>query len=152
MSNFSQVRELLQHNQKLHARTAIFYQVLADKTDDHRVNMLLVILAKHETELCNSMFSYIDKAPTKILNTYFQFDHELAVADLFAAELVHKAVSASEVEVIATRIDDYFCDLYQEMLAAVDCEQVKELFENLLAHMLEQKKRLSIDVYSMLDM
>ena len=152
MSNFSQVRELLQHNQQLHARTSLFYKVLADRTDDHRVNMLLFILAKHETQLCNAMCSYIEKAPTKILNTYFQFDHELAVADLFTAELGDKAVSANEVEIIATRIDDYFCELYQEMLAAVDCEQVKELLENLLAHMLEQKKRLSMDVYSMLDM
>lgn len=152
MNNFSQVRDLLQHNQQLHSRSAQFYRELAQKSVDEKVKMLLAILAKHEAQLGLSLDSYISEAPAKILNTYFQFDHERAVAELFGAEHFKHPVSASEVEAIATQIDNYYCELYREMLAAVDCEQVQALFENLLTHMLEQKKRLSIDMYSMLDM
>tara|TARA_R110001599_G_scaffold61265_2_gene170220 strand:- start:5670 stop:6164 length:495 start_codon:yes stop_codon:yes gene_type:complete len=152
MSNFSQVRELLQHNQQLHARASTFYQDLAFQADNERVKMLLATLAKHEAELCTSMLGYIQKAPAKILNTYFQFDHEHGVDDLFANKFVTCSITSSQVEAIATDLDNYFCDLYQEMVDAVDCQQVQELFEHLHLHMIEEKKRLSIDIYSMLDM
>jgi hypothetical protein len=61
-------------------------------------------------------------------------------------------ISSDDVEAMANRLDDYFCHLYEEMLEAVDCELVQELFENLRLHMVEEKKRLSINIYSMMDM
>ena len=76
MNNFSQVHELLLHNQQLHARTAEFYGTLSKEAQSERVKMLLNTLVKHETELSSSLQAYIEKAPKKILNTYFQFDHE----------------------------------------------------------------------------
>lgn len=152
MSNFSQVHELLLHNQQLHSRTADFYQALAGEANSERVKMFLDTLVKHETELSNSLHNYIEKAPAKILNTYFQFDHEHSVEDLFATNFVRSQVSSDDVETIATKIDDYFCHLYEEMLEAVDCSLVQELFDNLRLHMVEEKKRLSIDIYSMMDM
>jgi len=53
---------------------------------------------------------------------------------------------------LANRFDEYFCELYEEMLVTVDCVVVQELFENLHLNMVEEKKRLSIDIYSMMDM
>jgi hypothetical protein len=152
MSNFSQVHELLLHNQQLHARAANFYSDLANGANSERVKMFLNTLVKHETELSSSLHDYIEKAPAKILNTFFQFDHEHSVEDLFVTDFLHSRVSSDDVEKLATSFDDYFCHLYEEMLEAVDCESVKELFENLRLHMVEEKKRLSIDIYSMMDM
>jgi hypothetical protein len=75
MSNFSQVHDLRLHNQQLHARVAKFYKTLSSEATSERVRMFLNTLVKHESELLASLRTYIDKAPAKILNTYFQFDH-----------------------------------------------------------------------------
>jgi F0F1-type ATP synthase delta subunit len=152
MSHFSQVQELLLHNQQLHSRTAKFYQALAGEAASERVQMFLFTLVKHETELSISLHDYIEKAPAKILNTYFQFDHEHSVEDLFATNFVRSKVSSDDVETMATNFDNYFCHLYEALLDVVDCNLVQELFENLRLHMVEEKKRLSIDIYSMMDM
>lgn len=152
MSNFSQVRELLKHNQQLHTRTAVFYEDLSKETDSERVKMLLALLAKHEQDLAHELKNYLQQAPDKILNTYFQFDHEHNVDALFSLDFPPADISPEQVQKTASQIDDYLCALYQEMLEAADCELVKELFENLYQHIQEQKKRLSTDIYSMYDM
>ena len=69
MSNFSQVHEVLLHNQLLHARTGEFYTTLSKNAENERVQMLLNTLVKHESGLSNSLKIYIEKAPAKILNT-----------------------------------------------------------------------------------
>ena len=152
MSNFSQVHELLLHNQQLHARTEKFYMSLSNAASNERVKMLLNTLVKHESELSCSLQAYIEKAPSKILNTYFQFDHEHNVEELFITRFESAQINTDDVEIMATAFDDYFCHLYSEMQEAVDCELVQDLFENLHEHMMEEKKKLSIDIYSMMDM
>ena len=156
MSNFSQVHELLLHNQQLHARTGEFYTVLSNQAKNERVQLLLNTLVKHESQQSSSLQSYIEKAPEKVLNTYFQFDHEheheRSVEELFITSFDADQINTDDVEIMATAFDDYFCHLYTEMKETVDCELVQDLFENLHQHMLEEKKRLSIDIYSMMDM
>jgi hypothetical protein len=152
MSNFSQVHELLLHNQQLHARTSAFYIFLSNQAQNERVKLLLNTLVKHESEMSSSMQVYIEKASVKILNTYFQFDHEHCVEELFVTKFDSVQINIDDVAIMATSFDDYFCHLYTEMQEAVSCELVRDLFENLHQHMMEEKKRLSIDIYSMMDM
>jgi hypothetical protein len=152
MSNFSQVHELLLHNQHLHTRTAEFYRILSNQAKNERVKLLLNTLVKHESEMSSSLQAYIKKAPDKILNTYFQFDHQSSVEELFVTNFETAQVNTDDVEIMATAFDDYFCHLYSEMQEVVDCKLVQELFENLHEHMMEEKKKLSIDIYSMMDM
>lgn len=152
MSNFSDVKALLEHNQQLHDRTAMFYTDLAKQVVSERVKMFLSTLVKHECELSKELKNYLDQAPDSILNTYFQFDHEQDVENLYQTPFTPSECSADDVEKIANRIDDYLCELYKEMIDAADTPKVQELFENLHQHMLEEKKRLSTDIYSMWDM
>ncbi|WP_157828093.1 hypothetical protein [Paraglaciecola sp. MB-3u-78] len=44
MSHFSQVQDLLLHNQQLHARTATYYGEFSAESDDERVKMFLKTL------------------------------------------------------------------------------------------------------------
>lgn len=152
MSNFSDVRELLTHNRQFHDRTASFYTDLAKQVVNERVKMFLSTLVKHECELTKELDNYLDQAPDSILNTYFQFDHEQDVENLYVTPFTPELCSADDVEKIANRIDDYLCDLYEEMIQTADTPKVQELFENLHQHMVEEKKRLSTDIYSMWDM
>ncbi|MBL4631013.1 MAG: hypothetical protein JKY14_07585 [Paraglaciecola sp.] len=139
MSNFSQVHELLLHSQQLHARTGEFYKVISDQAKNERVKLLLNTLVKHETELSSSLEAYIEKAPNKILNTFFQFDHENSVDELFVTKFDAVQINTDDVEIMANAFDDYFCHLYSEMQEVVDCQLVQALFKNLHQHMMEQK-------------
>lgn len=152
MSNFSDVRELLQHNRQLHDRTANFYSELARQVISERVKMFLCTLVKHEVDLSKELKNYMDQAPDSILNTYFQFDHEQDVESFYQTPFTPSAANAEDIEAMASRIDNYLCELYQEMMEEVDSPKVRELFENLYLHMVEEKKRLSTDIYSMWDM
>jgi len=86
MSNFFQLHELRLHNQQLHTRTGEFYGPLSHEAKSERVKMLLNTLVKHASELSSSLKDYIEKAPYKILNTYFQFDNENSVDELFVTK------------------------------------------------------------------
>jgi hypothetical protein len=152
MSNFSQVFELLLHNQHLHTRTGEFYNALSNGAKNERVKLLLNTLVKHESKLSSLLQTYIQKAPDKILNTFFQFDHERNIEELFVTNFESAQININDVEILATAFDDYFYHLYSQMQESVDCELVQDLFENLHEHMMEEKKKLSINIYSMMDM
>ncbi|MFC7002984.1 hypothetical protein ACFQMB_17110 [Pseudobowmanella zhangzhouensis] len=66
---------------------------------------------------------------------------------------VEDAEFTTEDEVIslASRIDEYFLQLYEEMREAVEHSEVRDMFENLAQHITEEKKRLSTDIYSLQD-
>ncbi|MCV2883541.1 hypothetical protein OE749_02365 [Aestuariibacter sp. AA17] len=151
MHNFSDVRELLHHNQRFHDRASLYYRELASKVSDERVRMLLDTLSTHEVILSNELKRYVEQAPDAILNTYYQFDHEYDVNELFAIASAPHECNVNDIEQLATRLDDYLQTLYSKMAQGVDSENVREVFENLSNHMQEEKKKLSTDLYSMLD-
>ena len=115
MSNFSQVHELLQHNQGLHARAWEIYGFLSNKAKNERVKLLLNTLVKHESELLSSLQAYIEKAQSKILNTFFQFVHEHNLEELFITRFESARINTDDVEIMATAFDDYFYHLYSEI-------------------------------------
>lgn len=152
MSNFSKVDDFLIHNQKSHARIAEFYRSLSLDASDARVQMLLEILVKHELELLSFVNDYISKCPTKVRETFIQFDHEQNIEHLFITEFERSQISSDDVELIAHRFDQYFSELYKGISEAELYAKVQELFENLRQHMDQHKKRLSIDINAMKDM
>lgn len=151
MSNFSNVHDFLSHNQKSHTRIAEYYRQLSAGANGERVKMLLGILLKHESLLASSLSGYVAHASDKVRDTFFQFEREQNIEDLFTTPFVRNQLSCDDVEIIANRFDQHFCDLYADMLQAVDCANVQALFENLRQHMEEEKKRLSMDINSMQD-
>lgn len=152
MSNFSNIHDFLLHNQKLHSRIAGFYRDLSLKTNDERVKLLLNILQKHELKLVSSVGDYLEKASAKVLDTFVQYDYEKSIEHLFNIESLDNQISSDAVEILAHDFDRYLSELYAGMLEATECEKVQELFENLGQHMVQEKKRLTVDINSMADM
>lgn len=151
MSNFSDVRELLMHNKQLHLRTAVFYKELSAQTNNARAAMLLQTLCKHEAELAEELKRYLEAAPEKVLNTYIQYDRRKDSNGLFNPDCDPASCSESDVERLANEVDDYFCQLYEEMARSADVQPVGEMFDNLYQHLVEEKKRLSTDMNSLAD-
>ncbi|GGD60557.1 hypothetical protein [Lacimicrobium alkaliphilum] len=151
MSNFSDVREMLMHNKGLHLRTAQFYRGLADQNSDTRTTMLLNTLCKHEVGLAEELKRYMEQAPDKVLNTYIQYDRRKDSDSLFDIHFDPASCEQSDVEKLASKVDDYFCELYEELAQAADVQPVSEMFDNLYEHLVEEKKRLSKDLSSLSD-
>ncbi|ALS97111.1 hypothetical protein [Lacimicrobium alkaliphilum] len=151
MSNFSDVRELLMHNKQLHLRAAVHYKQLAEETGNARAAMLLQTLCKHEAQLVEELKRYMEEAPEKVLNTYIQYDRRENSNDLFNCDFDPVSCSESDVEKLANKVDEYFCQLYEDMARSADVQPVSEMFDNLYDHLVEEKKRLSTDIYSLAD-
>ena len=100
MSNFSKVDDFLVHNQKSHARIAEFYRSLSLDASDERVKLLLEILVKHKLELLSFVNDYIDKCPTKVRETFIQFDYEQNIEHLFITEFERCQISSDDVDYI----------------------------------------------------
>ncbi|MFC6441525.1 hypothetical protein [Pseudobowmanella zhangzhouensis] len=150
MSHFSQVRDLLKHNQQQHSQIAQFYAGLAAQTSNPRAAMLLTTLHQHETQLASELNRYLQTGCDNVLNTFFQYDHEHSVQSLMQVEDA-EFTTEDEVISLASRIDEYFLQLYEEMREAVEHSEVRDMFENLAQHITEEKKRLSTDIYSLQD-
>ncbi|GAB3012376.1 hypothetical protein [Bowmanella dokdonensis] len=151
MGNFSDVRELLVHNKQLHLRTAVFYKDLAEQTGNPRAAMLLNTLCRHEAQLAEELKRYMEEAPEKVLNTYIQYDRRKDSNGLFETDFAPANCSESDVERLANQVDEYFSQLYAEMAQSADVQPVSEMFDNLYDHIMEEKKRLSTDLYSLAD-
>jgi len=151
MSNFSDVRELLMHNRQLHLRTAAHYKKLSEQTRNTRAAMLLQTLCKHEAQLAEELRRYMEQAPEKVLNTYIQYDRRRNSNDLFSHDFDPASCSESDVEKLANKVDEYFCQLYQDMARSADVQPVSEMFDNLYDHLVEEKKRLSTDMNALAD-
>jgi hypothetical protein len=80
--------------------------------------MLLNTLVKHESAISYSLEDYIKKALNKILNTYFQFDNEHSIKELFATQFDAVQINTDDVEIMATAFDNDFGHLYAEMQEA----------------------------------
>ena len=106
MSNFSQVHELLLHNQQLHQRNGHFYTELSSSFKSERIKQLLSTLVMQETELSSSLKAYFEKALGKFLNSYFRFDHKTNVEDLFITQFDLKTVGFKHAKKLATGFDE----------------------------------------------
>ncbi len=151
MKNFSTVGEWLVHNQHQHSELSLYYSTLSMACTEQRSAMLLATLADHEKQLALELVRYVEQASDCVLNTFVQFDLETDLHTCMSAK-PGEPLTIERVAALALCVDEFFAELYTGLSRAADTDKVKDLFDNLLAHINEEKKRLSIDVYSAQDM
>jgi len=152
MSNFEQVKDVLKHQEELHGRIRNLYSDLVNTASSERVRMLLNLLCQHEEKFQQSINAHLEQASSTVLDTYFQYSHETSVEALFDVGQVDASLNADDIEKISTRFSDYLDGLYQNLINVAEIVEVKELFENMLEQQQQERKKLSTDLYSLLDM
>ena len=152
MSNFEQVRDVLIHQEALHGRIKDLYADLSNTAKSERVRMLLDLLCQHEEKFQLSFNNHLEQGSAHVMDTYFQYSHEANVDDLFNVDQIDASLNADDIEGIANRFNDYLDNLYQEMIDVAENVEVKELFENMREQQQQERKKLSTDLYSLLDM
>jgi len=152
MSNFEQVKDVLKHQEELHGRIRDLYADLVNTASSERMRMLLNLLCEHEEKFQQSINAHLEQASEAVLDTYFQFSHETSVEELFDMGQVDASINADDIEKISTRFSDYLDGLYQDLLNVAESAEVKALFENMREQQQQERKKLSTDLYSLLDM
>ena len=152
MSNFEQVRDVLKYLTGLHGRIRDLYADLSNTAKSERVRMLLNLLCQHEEGFQGSLTTHIQQGSSAVLDTYFQYSHESNVDELFNVDNIDAALNADDIEHISTRFCDYLDGFYAELLQVAENSEVKSLFENLREQQMQERKKLSTDIYSLLDM
>ncbi len=102
---FKTVKDVVDHSRLLHKQISEHYHKLSEETSQARVSMLLEYLKRHE--------DHLEQTLCKFLN-------------------INENMSTDDVVEMALKLDDYFIDLYQDMVSSSTSTPVKEVFQNLL--------------------
>lgn len=141
---FETTKDVLDHAREFHGQVGEYYRQLGEKNQKERVKMLLEYMSRHEKHLEENLARYEEDVSGRILNTWFQYppppDMLKTCVNL---NLEGKEnLTVDEVIELALKIDDCLIQLYQQMAAESEFEEVKEVFNNLL----EMEKQQEMDL------
>ncbi len=129
---FKTVKDVVDHSRRLHQQISQYYQKLSEESAQARVSMLLEYLKRHEDHLEKTLCKFEQDKSQKVLDSWFQYAPDQNLDDVLAQVSVNENMSTDDVVEMALKLDDYFIDLYQDMVNSSTSTPVKEVFQNLL--------------------
>ena len=94
--------------------------------------MLLEYLKRHEDHLEQTLGKFEQDKSQKVLESWFQYAPDQDLKDVLTELNINENMSTDDVVEMALKLDDYFIDLYQDMVNSSTSTPVKEVFQNLL--------------------
>jgi len=137
---YKTVKDVVEQSRKLHHEIRDFYHKLAEQTAQARVKMLLEYLERHETQLEDMLKKFESDKSQKIWDEWYQYVPEQKLSDLLEDVSVGADMGVDEVVLLALKLDDYFIELYKDMVQNAASSDVKAVFENLVQ--LEEKEKI----------
>ena len=150
--HYQTVKDVVDHSRKLHQQIGQLYHQLSEDQSQEKVSMLLDYLQRHESHLEESLCKFEDDKSQKVLESWFQYapDHDLN--DVLSGMEVHDHMSTDQVVSMALKLDDYFIDLYEDMVRSSSSSSVRAVFQNLLDMEQQEKIRTAKTAMQMYDM
>jgi len=129
---FKTVKDVVDHSRLLHKQISEHYHKLSEETSQARVSMLLEYLKRHEDHLEQTLCKFEQDKSQKVLESWFQYAPDQDIKDVLSGLNINEDMSTDDVVEMALKLDDYFIDLYQDMVNSSTSTPVKEVFQNLL--------------------
>ncbi len=148
---FEQTRDILNHAREFHRQVSQLYKRLSDKAEKKRVRMLLDYMSRHESNLEKSMARFQEQTSKEVLDTWFSYTHDEDTLALCRNTELEPGMTVDEVVRAALRLDDCLTKLYREVAECTDCNEVREIFKNLLALEEKEKSKLARNAQLLLD-
>ncbi|MBY5992290.1 hypothetical protein [Ferrimonas balearica] len=129
---FQQLKEILEH--LIDSREALgqLYRRMEHQADSPRAKMLLEYMVIHEKEVTEKLTAYLDEAPIKVLDTWF----ENVQGEDFVALCQQTALPATmtEQDILGKALDleNRLLDLLHAALEVAPTQDVKSAIESLL--------------------
>lgn len=150
--HYQTVKDVVDHSRKLHRKICQLYHQLSEDQSQQKVSMLLNYLQCHESYLEESLCKFEGDKSQKVLESWFQYapDHDLN--DVLSDMELHDHMSTDQVLSMALKLDDYFIDLYEDMVRSSSSSSVRAVFQNLLDMEQQEKIRTAKTAMQMYDM
>lgn len=129
---FQTLADVLEVVKTFHKALAAQLAELEQLTTSERAQLMLDYLNRHEQHLSEATAQYRDDADDGLLNTWLQFAPESHPEDLVAKV---RGVDLNDVDAIvavALEVDDYLIQLYRDLLADSETDELREVFESLI--------------------
>lgn len=139
--SYATIKDILQYSADLHQHASNLYEQLREQTQRERVDMMLVLLSRHEQTLAASLQSVQEHVSESVLREWHQFEAS-SIADLLDnGQNLHPDMSVDELVQIALKIDDYLIQLYRQILSEASGKDSQALFQGLIS--LEENEKMS---------
>lgn len=138
---FRQTRDVLHHAERLHLEICDLYHRQAEQSEKERIKLMLDYMSQREKELAKALETFTEETSQNILDTWFQFaddEERLKWPDC----ALPTEVPADDVLGVALRLADCFINLYRDIATHADSEDVRRVFESLLASEEQEKHKL----------
>lgn len=129
---FKTVVDVLDVVKDFHEALARQFGELAQLTTSERAQLMLDYLNRHQHHLAEVMEQYEGDAAASLLNTWLQYTPDVYPDTLVANVRNVDLKDVNSVVVVALEADDYLVSLYREVADHTDSDAVKELFNNLI--------------------
>ncbi len=144
---FETTKDVLDHAREFHGQVSEYYRQLGEKNQKERVKMLLEYMSRHEKHLEESLARYEEDVSGRILNTWFQYPPPKDMLKTCVNLTLEgkENLTVDEVIELALQIDGCLIQLYKQMVAESEFDEVKEVFNNLLEMEKQQEMTLVRD-------
>lgn len=137
---YQTVKDVVEHSRQLHHQISDFYHDLGEAASQIRVKMLLEYLERHERQFEDMLKRFEEDKSQKIWDEWFQYAPDNDLNELLSELNVSDDMSTDDVVLIALKLDDYFIELYKDMVQNSASSDVKAVFQNLVE--LEEKEKI----------
>jgi len=138
--SYSTVKDIIDYSRSLHEHASNLYEQLRDETQRERVDMMLHLLAQHESTLAEALAQVEDGLADNVLQEWHQFEPGSISEALADCHEMHQDISVDELVQVALKIDDYMVGLYRQMLSEATSDESRQLFQNLVQ--LEEREKM----------
>lgn len=138
---FEQTRDVLEHVRQFHLEISALYHRLSTQSDKERLKLLLDYMSQRENKLAQALSEFTDETSHNILDTWFQYTHD---KDRLRCPDFHLSADTTVDDIMrfGLALADCFIDLYREIAATADSEEIAAVFRNLLAS--EEREKLKL--------
>jgi len=143
MRTFETAQDVLTNAQAFHYAASQFYRGLHRDSADERAKMLLLFLYEHEDKMSASLASYQQHASEGVLNTWMQYTLEQSPEHFIEQLDTPEHMSVEQIGALGQTIDSYLLEVFEELMQTAATDDLRELFQNLMAMEIEEKHALT---------
>ena len=129
---FQTLADVLEVVKTFHKALAEQFSELEQLTTSERAQLMLDYLNRHERHLSQATAQYGKDADSGLLHTWLQFAPESHPQDLVAKIRAVDMNDVDSIVAVALEVDDYLIQLYRDLLADSETDELKEGFESLI--------------------
>jgi len=150
--HYKTVKDVVDHSRRLHQQISQLYSEMGQQQPQEKVKMLLDYLQRHEKHLEDALCQFEKDKSQKVLDSWFQYAPDQDLTEVLASIEIKENMSTDEVIGMALKLDDYFIELYENMVESSRSSDAKSVFQNLLDMEKQEKIRTARTALTINDM